>query len=472
MRSLAVLACLFAVSSSQAAPKFNVLFIATDDWNTNLGCYGTEGMHTPNVDKFAASAVRFDRAYCQFPLCNPSRTSMLTGRYPTATGVLDNEGAFREKHPNWVTLPQFFHDHGYVSARTGKIFHGGIEDPKSWDEEAEYVKPKNPSALHDSGRIKATFVSARQAPKKKKGQDPTKSDRIVVLEGDGQEHQDWHTAEAGIALLEKYKDQPFFIGVGFHKPHSPPTAPQKFFDLYDASKIALPPDFAPRPTVPEGFPPACLPMRNGDLFINRDASPESAREMIRAYRASCSWTDWNVGRVLDALDRLKLADKTIVVFFGDHGYHLGEKGKWSKHASLFEVALRVPMAIRIPGAAGNGKACERTVQMLDVYPTLVEACGLPMPKGLQGHSLMPLLDDPNAVWDHPAISVKGKGESFGRSIRTERWRYSDWETGGALLTDEKNDPHETKNLVKDPKYADVVSDLKGQLDRDLPKREE
>jgi arylsulfatase A-like enzyme len=317
-------------------------------------------------------------------------------------------------------------------------------------------------------------VSAKEdakPAKKKSKQDPLKSDRAVELSGDGEEHPDYRAAVNGIALLEKYKDKPFFIAVGFTKPHSPPTAPKKMFDLYDASKIKLPPDFAPHPTVPEGFPTASVPGRNGDLFINRDASPEAAREMIKAYRASCSFTDWNIGRVLDALDRLKLADNTIVVFFGDHGYHLGEKGKWSKHGSLFEVGTRVPMIIRLPGAAGNGKTCPSPVQLLDVYPTLVEACGLMIPPELEGHSLVSLLNDPNAAWDRAAISVTNSAASKGRSIRTARWRYSEWRDGeaGAVLFDEKNDPHEMTNLANDPKYADVVKELKAKLHAELSK---
>jgi arylsulfatase A-like enzyme len=459
--------CLLAASLASAAEKkLNVLFIATDDWNCQLGCYGVEDVKTPNVDKFAASAVRFDRAYCQFPLCNPSRTSMLTGRYPTTTGVLDNEGAFRDEHPDWISLPQCFREQGYVSAATGKIYHGGIDDPKAWDEVVTGKVAGEP-------KIKAIAVSAKDAPpaKKKSKQDPLKSDRAVELSGDGEDHIDYHTAANGIALLEKYKEKPFFIAVGFHKPHSPPTAPKKMFDLYDASKIKLPPDFAPHPTVPEGFPTASVPQRNGDLFINRDATPEAAREMIKAYRASCSFTDWNVGRVLDALDRLKLADNTIVVFFGDHGYHLGEKGKWSKHGSLFEVGTRVPMIIRLPGAAGNGKTCAAPVQLLDVYPTLVEACGLKMPEGLEGHSVVSLLKAPKAGWDHAAISVTNAAAGKGRSIRTSRWRYSEWRDGdeGAVLFDEQNDPHEMTNLAENPKYADTVKELKAKLHAELDK---
>ncbi|HEX4147602.1 MAG TPA: sulfatase-like hydrolase/transferase, partial [Pirellulales bacterium] len=320
----------FGNSARAEDKKWNVLFIATDDWRTEIHCYGVDGIRTPNVDKLAASGVRFDRAYCQFPLCNPSRSSLLTGRHPLTTGVLDNVTAFRDAHPDWVTLPQVFRDHGYAVARTGKIYHGGIDDPKSWDQvlgrtAANEVDPDN---LAERELIQ--FASQKTTKKKKKkGQDPVKSDRIVELDGDGEEHPDFATANYAIELMEKHRDEPFFIAVGFLKPHSPPTAPEKMFSMYHASQVPLPPDFMPRPTVPPGFPAASVPLRNGDLFINRDATPEAAHEMKRAYWASASWTDWNVGRVLDALERLRLADSTIVVFFGDHGYHLGEKGKWS-----------------------------------------------------------------------------------------------------------------------------------------------
>lgn len=439
-----------AAAADAPAGKLNVLFIATDDWRNELSCYGTPGMKSPCVDRLAAGGVRFDRAYCQFPLCNPSRTSLLTGRLPTTTGVLDNTLYFREAHPDWVTLPEYFRQHGYVAARTGKIFHGSIDDPQSWNEVADGrptgAPPPKPRA---SG-----------APRRK--QDPAQSDRIVVLEGDGQSHVDYQTAARGIELLEKHQARPFFIAVGFLKPHSPPTAPQKFLDLFDAARIELPPDFQPRPTVPAGYPAAAVPPRNSDLFIERDASPEEARRMIQAYRASAAWTDWNVGRVLDALERLKLADNTIVVFFGDHGYHLGEKGKWSKHGSLFEVGARVPLVVRLPGAAGNGRACGRTVQLLDLYPTLAELCGLPVPAGLEGHSFAALLRDPEAAWPNAAFTITAGG---GRSVRTERWRYAEWNGGqaGAMLFDHQRDPHEMTNLAADPAHGPVVAEMKALL---------
>jgi arylsulfatase A-like enzyme len=429
-------------------PRRHVLFIASDDLRPELGCYGNPLMRTPHLDALAASSVRFDRAYCQYPLCNPSRTSMLTGRHPTTTGVLDNRRWFRAEHPDVVTLPQHFQAHGYVTARVGKIFHGGIDDTDAWTIGGEPRK----------------FTGAvREGP----GQDPKLSDRIVVLEGEGESHADHKTATRAIELLERFRgeDRPFFLAVGFLKPHSPPTAPRAEFAKYDPAQMLLPPDFASPPTVPPGFPTPSVPPRSSDLFIGRDASPEAAREMIRAYYASATFVDTQVGRVLAALDRLGLRDQTIIVFWGDHGYHLGEKGKWSKHNSLFEVGTRVPLTIAAPGLAGNSQVSPRTVQLLDVYPTLVELCGLPMPPGLEGHSLVPLLQNPAAPWEHPAHSVTQMGKVLGETIRTERWRFTQWDGGesGILLFDEQNDPHEMTNLANDPARADTIRALRHQL---------
>jgi arylsulfatase A-like enzyme len=427
--------------------RLNVLFIAVDDLRPELGCYGNRQINTPAIDALAAAGVRFDRAYVQFPLCNPSRTSLLTGRHPGTTGVTDNRAYFRDAHPDWVTLPQHFKAQGYVTARAGKIFHGGIDDAPSWTIGAE----------------------PRVDPKTRKGQDPMLSDRIVKLEGDGQSHVDYRTATRAIELLEQLKDRPFFLAVGFTKPHSPPTAPAKLFDLYDPAKIPLPPDFAPRPTLPPGFPAAALPMRNGDLFIGRDASPEAAREMIQAYWAATTFVDRQVARVLEALDRLNLREKTLIVFFGDHGYHLGEKGKWSKHNSVFEVACRVPFLIAGPGISKGGVS-PRTVQLVDLYPTLCEACGLPLLGGLEGHSLVPLLKEPAGHWPHPAYTVCRNGPAVGHSVRTERWRYSEFTGGqdGAVLFDHDHDPQETKNLAQDPAHAEVVAQMRRLL-ADVPR---
>ena len=235
------------------------------------------------------------------------------------------------------------------------------------------------------------------------------SDRIVVLDGNGEGHPDYQTADRAIEFLRQHKDQPFFLGCGFVKPHSPPCAPQRFFDLYDVDQIKLTPDFAPWPTVPPGFPSAAIRKHNADLFIGRGASEAEARQVIRAYIASISWADWNLGRVMAELDRLGLRDNTIVVFAVDHGYQLGEKGKWSKAGSLFEMGTRVPLSWSVPGARGNGQACYRIVESLDIYPTLVELCGLPLPAGLEGQSLVPLLHDPQAPWDPAGLQRLERG---------------------------------------------------------------
>jgi arylsulfatase A-like enzyme len=240
--------------------------------------------------------------------------------------------------------------------------------------------------------------------------------------------------------------------------------------MYDAARVPLAPDFAPKPAAPEGFPKRSVPARNGDLFVAREATEEAAREMIRAYWASLTWTDWNLGRVVAELDRLDLRRRTVIVVWGDHGYHLGEKGKWSKHASLFEVGTRVPLLIIAPGAKGNGQACPRVVQSIDIYPTLTELCGVAGPKGLEGRSLAPLLADPQKEWKHPAYTVAGPGRVAGAAVRTERWRYAEWDGGkaGAVLFDHEADPHEQKNLADDKKHAEVRDELSALLKKVVP----
>jgi len=457
------------VVSAAPAPRYNVLFIISDDLRPTLGCYGNPIIKTPNIDNLAARGTRFDQAYAQFPLCNPSRSSLLNGRYPTQTGIMDNNTYFRAKHPDYVTLPQYFKEQGYATLRTGKIFHGGIDDQISWTEGGEAPDPA--IVNRPPSRIATGAAPSDQPEIATQGRTPntseSASDRIVVLDGDGESHGDYKVATRAIQYLERYKDKPFLLAVGFVKPHSPPTAPKKFFDLYDPDKIPLPPDFAPRPSAPPGFPEISISKRNADLFIGRDASPKEAREMIRAYYASTSFVDAQVGRVIEALDRLGLRENTIIVFWGDHGYHLGEKGKWSKAYSLFDVALRVPLIVAVP--RGKAQVSVRTVQLLDMYPTLAELCGLPPPQDNEGHSFAPLLKKPNAAWSYPAFSVTLFQGKLGRSVRTERWHYVEWDEGraGAMLCDTVKDPHELKNIVADPAYAKTVQEMKSLL-KQLP----
>jgi arylsulfatase A-like enzyme len=454
-----------ARAQKKPRPKYNVLFIAADDLRPELGTYGTPLIKTPNIDRLAQRGTRFDRAYAQYPLCNPSRSSLLTGRYPTQTGIMDNNTYFRVPFPTWVTLPQYFKNNGYKTLRSGKIYHGGIDDLPSWTEGGEPTDP----AITERG--KSGYVAPPRTTTLDtgagEGQTRNASDRIVILEGNGETHGDYKATTRAINYLEKYKDQSFFLALGLVKPHSPPTAPKKFFDLYDLNAIPLPPDFAAKPAAPLGFPELSISPRNADLFIGRDASPEQAREMKRAYWASVSFMDAQVGRVLDALERLGLRENTIVVFWGDHGYHLGEKGKWSKAYSLYEIGLRVPLIIAPPKA--KGQASPRTVELLDMYPTLAELCGLPRPHDIEGRSLAPLLRNPKTAWNHPAYSVTRYRDKIGYSVRTERWHYAEWEGGreGAMLLDMSQDSQELKNLVNEPAHAKTVQEMKKLL-RQMP----
>jgi arylsulfatase A-like enzyme len=450
-------------------PRYNVLFIISDDMRGDL-----PDAKLPNLDRLAASGVRFERGYCQFPLCNPARSSLFTGRAATHTGVLGNRTWFGDAHPEFVSLPRWFKEHGYVTARSGKVFHDGIDDADAWDEggearylagagaETNFVKKMSQRTARQkaAGATNAVEEDAAAAFMDSEAR-TTHSDQTIVIPGDGHDDHDYRATTGALRLLEKYRGQPFFIAVGLSKPHSPPSAPQKFYDLYDVDKIPLPPDYAPRPTVPEGFPKLSIRPKNADLFIGRDSTPQTAREVIRAYLASCSYVDANVGRVLDELVRLHLDTNTIVVFTADHGYQLGEKGKWSKAGSLFEEGARVPFYLRVPGAPANGTANRRVVESLDFYPTLVDLCGLPRPDGLEGVSLAPLLQNPKAEWNRPAFTVWSEnGKTLrGVSVRNEHWRYAEFEDGSAMLFDEDNDPHEMKNVANDPKNLAVRAEL-------------
>jgi arylsulfatase A-like enzyme len=445
----------------------NVLFFMSDDMRVELSSYNSMfGAKTPNFDALGAAGIRFDRNYCQFPLCNPSRSSMMTGRRPTLTGVLGNAANVHNLHPDWPSIPRLFKENGYTSARTGKIFHGGIDDPRGWNEGGGITEGDGSAGGSPMNipRVAVAQPNGVLPPLPQDSAAAAHSDQLIVLNGNGEGHPDYHTCETAIGYLNKYKNQPFFIGCGFVKPHSPPCAPQKFLDMYDVDKIKLTPDFAAWPTVPPGIPTAAIRPRNADLFIGRGATEAEAKQVIRMYIASISWADWLLGRVMAELDKLGLRENTIVVFAVDHGYQLGEKGKWSKAGSLFEMGCRTPFILAVPGAKGNGTACYRMVESLDLYPTLVELTGLPHPGGLEGKSLMPLLADPAAPWDKPAYTIWSEdGRTIhGTSVRTEKYRYTEYGNkgqNGAMLFDPKADLYETKNLAEDPQYAKVRAEL-------------
>jgi arylsulfatase A-like enzyme len=461
-----------ASTTEKGKRPLNVLFFMSDDMRPELASYNSRfNAHSPNIDALGAHGVRFDRNYCQFPLCNPSRSSLFTGHLPRETGVLGNTAAVVKAHPEWITLPHLFRQNGYTTLRSGKLFHAGLDDPQAWSEfdgDVESMHPTTIGKKMDIPRAQIPMPNGVLPPLPQDNERAAHSDEILVLEGNGEGAGDYMVADLAIKFLNqvaKDRDKPFFVGCGFSKPHSPPQAPQRFFDMYDPAKIQLPPDFAAWPTVPPGFPKAAIRPRNADLFIGRGASESEAKEVIRAYLASISWADWNLGRVVAELERLKLRDNTVIVFVADHGYQLGEKGKWSKAGSLFEGGTRVPLIIDMPGAKGNGRACTRMVQSLDIYRTVCDLAGLDVPAGVEGTSLVPLLHDPRgANWNQPAYSIWSEdGRTIhGTAVRTEQWRYAEFgkdATNGAMLFDVHADPMELTNLADDPKYAATRAEL-------------
>lgn len=450
-RFLADLIVLFLFASvvfgtGAPAAKPNVLFITIDDLRCETGCYGRPVVHTPHMDRLAARGMRFDRAYVQVTFCNPSRSSFLTGLRPDVTRVLDNHARLRDKLPDVVTLPQRFRESGYHTMRVGKIFHGGarMEDPKAWDV-AKYPAPtpagrKGERRNMTGGKIKWCWWMA--------------------AEGGDEDQPDGQIAAEAIAFLRNRPDRPFFLALGFYKPHDPFVAPKKYFDMYPLDKLELyrdPPDCTP-----------LLPMSIASGWHKEFAkfTDRERREFLRSYYAGTTFVDAQIGKVLDALDEHGLAGNTIIFVAGDHGYHLGERAWWNK-STLFERSARSPVILYTPGMKAKGKVCDRLVEFLDIFPTLTELCGVENPPGLAGRSMAPLLDDPEQEWKEAAYTQVPRGKAMGRSVRTARWRYIEWDEGrqGAELYDHRTDPEEYKNVVEEAKQAAVVRRHKALLKR-------
>lgn len=437
--------------------RYNVLHIVSDDLNCRLGCYGDTIVKTPHIDELARRGVRFDRSYCQFPLCNPSRASFMTGIRPDTTKVLNNQPYFRDNLPNVVTLPQTFRKAGYFAGRVGKLYHygvpgqigtSGLDDPPSWE------TVFNPKGIDRDVEDQIFTLQPNN-------QGPARFGGVVSwlsVESKDTEHTDGIGATEAMRLLEEHKDHPFYLAVGFYRPHTPYVAPKKYFDMYPVESIPLPK--SPE-NIRDRYPAVALTSVRPDTEGMTD---DQRRQAIQAYFAATSYMDSQVGRVIEALDRLKLADKTIVVFHSDHGYHLGEKRMWQK-MTLFEESARVPLIVVVPGNKANGAVSTRTVELVDLHKTLADLCGLPVDAATQGQSLKPLIEKPDAEWTKPAWTQIWRGARekpvTGRSVRTERWRYTEWNDGdvGRELYDHDSDPTEARNLAADPSYKARVEEL-------------
>jgi len=450
---IALLVLASPAAAQQKTDKLNVLFIVSDDLNNDLGCFGHPMVKSPNIDALAKRGMRFDLAYCQYPLCNPSRASFLTGLRPDQTGVHENATHFRKKNPDHISLGQLFRNNDYFVARVGKLYHygvpgqigtNGLDDAPSWD---QVVNPRG----HDKDIEDQIFTLT-------KGQYGGTLSWLATKEDDAK-HTDGIGATEAIKLLEAHKDKPFFLAVGFYRPHTPFVAPQKYFDLYPTDKIT--PAVVTEDEV-KGVPAPAFGSKKKE---QEKLDDKLRRECVQAYYASISHMDAQVGRVVDALDRLKLSSRTIIVFISDHGYHLGEHGLWQKQ-SIWEQSARVPMIVIAPGAKAIGQASQRPVELIDLYPTIADYCGLEAPKNLAGKSLRPLLDDPKAMHKPGAITQVhrggGKGGITGYSIRTEQYRYIEWNDGdnGLQLYDHTTDPKELKNLAADSAYSQAMTQLK------------
>ena len=521
---MALLVGPFGVAFDQArAEHVNVLFIAVDDLRPELGCYGHKLAKTPNIDRLAARSVRFDRAYCQEAICSPSRASLMTGMRPNSLGVTDNVTYFRDTMPEVVTLPQHFRAHGYETVYMGKIYHGRmIDKEKSWSRNAKYGERYLPRPFWGYQLPESQEIVKRNKERMtaKYGESIVRSGLVqgpVTESADVPDnaYQDGVTADAAILTLREVKDGPFFLAAGFTKPHLPFVAPKKYWDLYDPAEITL----ADNPFQPKDAPSVGL--HSSFELRTREGVPKYgpiddrlARHLLHAYLACTSYVDAQVGKILDELGRLGLRENTVIILWGDHGWHLGEYDIWGK-ATNYEIATRVPLIVSPPGGRAKPAASDALVELVDMYPTLVEMAGLPMPEHLQGRSFAPLIEEPDRAWKSAAFSQfpcpslrewaamplsEGMRETFfgpliedveerlakesprysrrlyenhvmGYTMRTNQYRLVLWvddrarreEPIAVELYDHESDPRENVNLAGEPKHANLVRKLTAEL---------
>lgn len=464
----AVIYCGEHACRGDEAVRPNVLLISVDDLRPVLGCYGNEVVRTPHLDRFAENAVVFRRAYCQVASCCPSRTSLLTGLRPETTGVYTNGGPhFREQLPDCVTLPQRFRQAGWFTMELGKVFHR--RDPASWSvpkwiPETEYAYP-----IYGDPELRAQQRETRVTAKQGDWWGYERWIKTVSREAADVDDDflfDGQLARHAAQVIAERRDEPFFLAVGFFRPHLPFIAPQKYFDLYPLESLKLPTNReAPEQAVSLGLHNSPESRSYSDIPRNGPFSEQLQLEILQAYYACVSYVDAQIGLLLKQLEEQKVADRTIVVLWSDHGYHFGEHGMWNKYTN-FEEATRSTLIVHVPQQLLSHQAGVKTdgiVELLDVYPTLTELAGIEAPSAIEGSSLVPLLQDPKLPGKSGAHSRVQSGGAIGDAVRTERYRYVEWRRGKEIvareLYDHEQDPGENNNVADDVANRDVIEKL-------------
>lgn len=449
---LLIVADIGAAEPASLPTKPNVLLIMVDDLRDFGGAFTKDVVKTPNLDRLRARGTTFERAYVQYPVCNPSRSSMMTGLRAEQTGIVGNDTLLRDKMPDVITLPQLFKDAGWQSHAFGKLYHLGGKNA-----EAKQRWMDAGLSWHTAQAFEATPRGRKMIAGRNVTGGALKWCQWGAADGTDDDQPDGQIAAATVAMIEKLGDTPWFIGCGFMKPHDPFIAPGKYFDLYPPETLKLwsdPTDMASVRRESVGFGVY------GESF-NRFTDQEW-RELFRAYLAGTSFMDAQLGRVLDALDQNKLWDKTLVIFVGDHGYHTGERQWWNKN-TLFERSCRAPMIIAAPGMKG-GQTTRSLVEFVDVYPTVADFCGLNMAHSTAGASLRPVLGDPAASIKDAAFTLVTRSPKLhGQSIRTTRWRFTRWSDGGTELYDHNTDPEELHDVSS--QHADIIADLTTRIQK-------
>lgn len=439
--AIAIVSCAFGTPLQAADDKSgtrpNVLFIAVDDLNDWIGCLGGHPQaRTPNIDALAARGVNFAKAYCASPVCNPSRTALMSGLRSSTSGVYSNNVNRRDTACKDVApLNTTFHDAGYEVLGAGKIYHGDGDQFGTWDDYAKLGKKEGgdlPPGKGENGGVGGI--------------------RFAPVDGKDEDMHDYHTVTYCLDQLAKKHDKPFFLACGIHKPHMAWNVPRKYYDMFPLESVQLPKTLD---TDLDDVPPAGVKMARPEGDHKEMVESGRWKEAVRGYLAAGAYCDAMIGRLMEGFDKSAYRDNTIIVFWGDHGWHLGEKQHWRKFA-LWEEATRAPLFFVAPGVTKPHGVSPRTVDFMAIYPTLCDLCGIDVPKHVEGVSIKALLANPTAEWDRPALTTHGR---LNHGVRSEKWRYIRYADGGEELYDEQADPMEWTNLAGDPKYADVKSDL-------------